>query len=147
MLLLARSKVGRLGAFISLGHVSFFAGITLFTAFVVGGSGYLIRELHRQVGVAWSAAGLPASLAPAAPPPMVTSDMLHVSSIGLGRVPVAVIDGAMATEGDSLTLQMPEGRATLRVIRIRDGVVEFKYREQTISVNLLEASPRKGSAK
>ena len=141
MLLLARSKGGRLGAFIS-GQVSFFAGITLLTAFVVGGSGYLIRELHRQAGVAWSAAGLPASFAPAAPPPIVTSDMLHVSSIALGRAPVAVVNGRIIGEGDSVTLETPEGNAILRVARIRDGAVDFHYAGKTISVNLGAAKLR-----
>ncbi|HYR22222.1 MAG TPA: hypothetical protein VEP30_04755 [Chthoniobacterales bacterium] len=143
MLLLARSKGGRLSAFISVGQVSFLAGVTLFTAFVVGGSGYLIRELHRQVGVAWSAAGLPASLAPAAPPPIVTSDMLHVSSIALGRAPVAVVNGRIIGEGASVTLETPEGSATLRATSIVDGAVRFRYGSQTISANLRQTFPRK----
>ena len=143
MVLRARSKGERLGAFISVGQVSFFAGITLFTAFVVGGSGYLIRELHRQVGVAWSAAGLPAALAPAVAQPLVTPDMLHVSSIALGRAPVAVVNGRIIGEGASVTLETPEGNAILRVARIRDGAVEFRSGGQTISVNLGSAIPKK----
>ena len=140
---LARSKGGRLGAFISVGQVSFFAGITLFTAFVVGGSGYLIRELHRQAGVAWSAAGLPPALAPSVAQPVLTPDMLHVSSIALGRAPVAVVNGRIIGEGASVTLETPDGNATLRVARIRDGAVEFRYGGQTISVSLGTALPKK----
>jgi hypothetical protein len=132
----------RLG-FVSVGQISFLAGMALFTAAVVGGSGYVIRELHRQVGIAWEVAGLPAPV----PVVKITTEMLHVTSIALGHVPVVVINGAMATEGDSLKMQTPDGSATLLVMRIRDGVVQFKYGDQTISVNLQEAPPRKGSAK
>jgi hypothetical protein len=129
----------RLG-FVSVGHIGFLAGMALFTAAIVGGSGYVIRELHRQVGIAREVAGLPAP----APVIEITAEMLHVSAIALGHVPVAVINGAMATEGDSLKMQTPDGIATLRVTRIRDGVVQLKYGDQTISVNLQEAPPRKG---
>src|SRR2546430_13631840 len=92
----------RLG-FVSIGQISLFAGCALFTATVVGGSGYLIRELHRQVSVACSVAGLDAPIAPN-PLPLVTSDMLHVSSIALGRAPIAVVNGALASEGDAVRL-------------------------------------------
>jgi len=132
----------RLG-FVSLGQIGFLAGMGLFTAAVVGGSGYVIRELHRQVGIACEVTGLPAPI----PVVKITTEMLHVTSIALGHVPVAVINGAVATEGDSLTMQTPDGSATLHVMRIRDGVVQFTYGDQTISVNLEEATPRKGSAK
>jgi hypothetical protein len=127
----------RLG-FVSVGHISFLAGMALFTAAVVGGSGYVIRELHRQVGIVREVAGLPA------PTPPITAEMLHVSSIALGHVPLAVINGAMAVEGDSMQMETPNGNVTLRVMRIRDGVVQFSYGAQTISVNLQEALPRKG---
>jgi hypothetical protein len=132
----------RLG-FVSIGHMSFLAGMALFTAAIVGGSGYVIRELHRQVGIAREVAGLPAPAAPIT----ITTDMLHVSSIALGHVPFAVVNGAMTAEGDSLKMETPDGSAILRVMSIRDGVVQFRYGDQTISVNLQEAPPRKGSAK
>jgi hypothetical protein len=132
----------RLG-FVSLGHIGFLAGMALFTAAVVGGSGYVIQELHRQVGIACEVTGLPTPV----PVVKITTEMLHVTSIALGHVPVAVINGAVATEGDSLTMETPNGSATLHVMRIRDGVVQFKYGDQTISINLEEAPPRKGSDK
>jgi hypothetical protein len=143
MLFRAYSKGGRLAGFTGIGQVHFVAGITLLTAFVVGGSGYLIKELHRQAGVAWSAAGLPAALAPAVAQPVVTSDMLHVSSIALGRTPVAVVNGRIVSEGASVQLETPDGNALLRVQKIRDGAVEFRYTGETISVNLGSAIPKK----
>jgi hypothetical protein len=136
MLLFARPKRAYIRAFTGMGQVSFVAGITLFTAFVVGGSGYLIRELHRQAGVAWSAAGLPQSLAPEVARPIVTEEMLHVTSIALGRSPIAVVNGALVTEGATVQLAMPEGSVSLRVQKIRDGAVDFRYGGKTISANL-----------
>lgn len=136
VLLLARSRRERLAAFTSFGQVHFVAGITLLTAFVVGGSGYLIRELHHQAGAAWSAAGLPESVKPAIATPVVTDDMLHISSIALGRNPVAIVNGAFVSEGASVQLPTPDGTVILRVGRIRDGAVDFHYAGETISVNL-----------
>src|SRR5438132_9437733 len=121
-----RRRVYRQLAFINLGEMSFFAGFALIIATVVGGSGYLIRELHHQVVNASSAAGLPASIVPNLPP-IVSADMLHVSSVALGRTPIAVVNGTFVSEGQSIQLQTPEGSAVLRVVRISDGVVEFKY--------------------
>jgi hypothetical protein len=136
MLLLARAPRGRIAAFTGMDQVTFVAGITLFTAFVVGGSGYLIRELHRQAGVAWSAVGLPDSVRPAVTLPVVTPEMLHVSSIALGRTPIAVVNGALVSEGAAVQLPMPDGNVVLRVQSIRDGAVDFRYGGKTISVNL-----------
>ena len=140
MLLVARPKGARIRAFTGMDQVTFVAGITLFTAFVVGGSGYLIRELHRQAGVAWSATGLPQSLAPEVARPIVTEEMLHVTSIALGRSPIAVVNGAFVTEGATIQLSMPEGNVSLRVQKIRDGAVDFRYGGKTICANLGAAS-------
>jgi len=136
MLLLARRKRGRVAAFTGIGQINFVAGVTLFTAFVVGGSGYLIRELHRQAGVAWSATGLPQSAAPEIAQPLVTEEMLHVSSIALGRSPIALVNGAIVSEGATIQLSLPEGNVSLRVQKIRDGAVDFRYAGKTVSVNL-----------
>ena len=121
--------------FVSIGQISLFAGCALFTATVVGGSGYVIRELHRQVGVACSAAGIDVPVALNAPAP-VTSDMLRVSSIALGRAPIAVVNGTLVSKGDAVRLQTGEGIVFVRVKSIRDGVVEFSYGNQTICASL-----------
>ena len=136
MLLLVWRKRQRAAAFTSIGQVNFIAGVTLFTAFVVGGSGYLIRELHRQAGAAWSASGLPESVKPAIAMPVVTEDMLHISSIALGKNPVAIVNGAFVSEGASVQLSTTDGNVQLRVQKIRDGAVDFRYVKHTISVNL-----------
>ena len=132
----------RLG-FIGVGHISWVAGAALFTAAVVGGSGYVIRELNRQIGVACEVVGLPAP----APSITITPEMLDISSIALGSVPVAVINGAPITEGTTLMVQTSEGTALLRVTAIRDGTVQFKYGGQPFSANLRQAVLRKGAGK
>jgi len=134
-------------AFVSIGNVSLFAGFAIFTAMLVGGSGYAIRELHRQVAVASSLSGLAIPVVEPSPNIVITAEMLHVSSIALGRIPLAVVNGIPITEGGSLEVQTAGGNATLRVTSIVDGAVRFKYESQTISVNLREAFPRKGVTK
>jgi hypothetical protein len=123
-------------AFVSFSHLGLMAAIALTTATVVGGSGYLIRELHRQAGVASAAVGLPvpAVALPSLVP--VSSDMLKVSSIALGKTPVAIINGAAVGEGAMIQVQTTNGVANVRVVSIRDGIVQFKYGDQTIVANL-----------
>jgi len=121
-------------AFVSVSHLGMMAGIALATATVVGGSGYLIKELHRQAGVAKAVVGL----APVDPTTVVpvSSDMLKVSSIALGRTPVAIVNGVAVEEGRIIRVRTTNGVAAVQVDRIRDGVVEFKYGEQTILADL-----------
>jgi hypothetical protein len=125
-------------AFVGVGHLSMVAGVVLGTATVVGGSGYLIRELHRQASVALSIPGLSEPSPSVAPSPLaaVTSDMLKVSTIALGREPVAIVNGVIITEGGSLVVHTPNGTATLRVVGIRDGIVQLTCAGQTIWANL-----------
>ena len=141
-----RAAHGRLG-FVSIENVSLFAGIALCTATLVGGSGYLIRELHRQVGVASSLVGVPNPIQEPSPSIEITAEMLHVTSISLGRVPLAVVNGTPITEGESLQVQTTNGNATLRVTNIIDGTVRFTYGTQSIAANLRETFPGKGIGK
>jgi hypothetical protein len=121
-------------AFVSISHLGLMAGIALVTATVVGGSGYLIQELHRQAGVAKVVVGLaPVDRTIVVP---VSSDMLKVSSIALGRMPVAIVNGVAVEEGGAVRVQTTNGAAAVEVVHIRDGLVEFKYGEQTILANL-----------
>ncbi|HJT45894.1 MAG TPA: hypothetical protein VJ721_06420 [Chthoniobacterales bacterium] len=110
------------------------AGIALATATVVGGSGYLIQELHRQAGIAKAVVGL----APADPTVVrpVTSDLLKVSSIALGRTPIAIVNGIAVGEKGVVRVQTVNGMAEVQVTRIADGVVQFKYGDQIIFANL-----------
>jgi hypothetical protein len=138
MLLLGFRGFRRLNrrGFISFSHLGLMAGIALGTATIVGGSGYLIRELHRQAGVVWTTAGLPEPAKPAVVQPVFNGDMLHVSSITLGHAPMAVVNGVFVSENTSVRLQTPDGIVDLGIAKIRDGAVDFRYGKETISVNL-----------
>ena len=121
-------------AFVSVSHLGLMAGIALTTATVVGGSGYLIKELHRQAGVAKAIVGLapfdPATVVP------ISSDMLNVTSIALGRSPIAIVNGVAVAEGGIVKVQTSKGTANIEVVRIQDGLVQFKYGEHPIFANL-----------
>src|SRR5947209_14502785 len=123
-------------AFVSFSHLGLMAGIALTTATVVGGSGYLIRELHRQAGVASLVVGLPAPAVALTSLVPISTDMLKVSSIALGKNPVAIINGAAVGEGAMIQVQTTNGTANIRVMSIRDGIVQFKYGDQTLLANL-----------
>lgn len=123
-------------AFVSLSHLGLMAGVALITATLVGSSGYLIRELQREAGVASAVVGLPTSSVDPSLLVPVSVDMFKVSSTALGRTPVAIVNGTPAVEGGMVHLQTTNGVASVRVSSIRDGVVEFKYGDQTLLAKL-----------
>ncbi|HLW36708.1 MAG TPA: hypothetical protein VKS98_13730 [Chthoniobacterales bacterium] len=127
-------RINRRG-FVSFSHLGLMAGVALATATIVGGSGYLIRELQRQATVARAVVGLPSSSADPSLLVPISSDMLKVSAIALGRTPVAIVNGKAVGEGEIVHLQTTNGVAAVRVVSIRDGTVQFKYGEQTILAN------------
>jgi len=73
----------------------------------------------------------------------ITADMLHVTSIALGKVPLTVVNGQRLGAGDSLTLKTPQGVAILELVSIEDGVVRFKYGSQMVEAKLSLAIPPK----
>src|SRR5437588_11356207 len=79
--------------FISFTHISLMAGVSLATATLLGGSGYLIRELQRQATVASAIVGLPSSSADPSLLVPVSSDMFKVTAIALGATPAAIVNG------------------------------------------------------
>jgi len=118
--------------FFTVGRIGFVVAIALFFAFVIG-SGYLIRQLHREAGIA-EETHPPSPTATEAPTQeaWVSLDMIHVTSIALGNVPLAIVNGQRVSEGDLLEVKTPAGPATLRVVGIEDGTVHFKYGSQII---------------
>jgi hypothetical protein len=122
--------------FISFTHISLMAGVSLATATLLGGSGYLIRELHRQATVASAVVGLPTSSADPSLLVPVSSDMFKVTAIALGATPAAIVNGKAVGKDEIVHVQTSNGVAAVRVVGIRDGAVEFKYGEQTILANL-----------
>jgi hypothetical protein len=123
-------------AFVNVSHLGLMAVVALATATIVGGSGYLVHEFHRQTAVASQVVGLRSSSADPSLLVPVSPDMLKVSSIALGRNPVAIVNGAAVGEGGIVHLQTTNGVAAVRVVSIRDGAVQFQYGEQTILANM-----------
>jgi hypothetical protein len=66
----------------------------------------------------------------------ITPDMLHVTSIALGDVPLTIVNGKRLGEGDSLAVTTPLGTATLRIVLIQDGLVRFRHGGETIDVKM-----------
>lgn len=74
---------------------------------------------------------------PPAAPLTITPDLLHVSSISLGSVRVAIVNGKRLEEGKWLEVRTSDGVAALRVSKIEDGVVHFRYAGQRIAAKLV----------
>lgn len=70
---------------------------------------------------------------PPSPPLQVSPDLLHVTSIALGHIPLTVVNGKRLAEGDWLELRTSDGVAALHVLKIEDGAVQFGYGGKVIS--------------
>ena len=68
----------------------------------------------------------------------ISPKLLRVTAIALGHPRLAVINGQELTEGDSLTVQAPDAAVavTLRVLKIRDGLIELANGSQIVTVRL-----------
>jgi hypothetical protein len=130
----------------------FIAIFLLFTILFVFGFVYLVewKQPQRSAAIlidipesppatipipAASAGATAVTEAPIAPG-SVTAEMLHVTSIALGDLHLAVVNGKRLAEGESLLVATPAGVATLRVASIEDGVVHFDYGGQLIDAKL-----------
>ena len=135
--------------FFTLGRVSVIVGIVFFIGFLVA-SRYLIQQLHREAGVPEaSTPPVATSIAPTAAPSatkafvLVTTDMLHVTSISLGDIRLTVVNGKQLAEGDRLPVTTPDGSIQVRVAKIEDGIVHFGYDGKTIDAKLAAPSTEK----
>ena len=66
--------------------------------------------------------------------------MLRVTSIALGSVPLAIVNGKRVAEGDWFELKTDRGAVALQVEKIEDRVVHFRNGETTIEAKLIEPS-------
>ena len=120
--------------FFTVGRVSLAVAAAVCIVFLIW-SGDLIRRAHRAIGVPERAVPSPASVEVAGPA-AISADMLHVTSISLGKDRLAVVNDQRLAEGDSLQLKISTGPAWLRVASIEDGVVRFRYGRQMIDTRL-----------
>jgi len=70
----------------------------------------------------------------------VLPDMLRVTSIALGTVPLAIVNGKRVAEGDRFELKTARGVAVVQVEKIEDRVVHFRSGETTIEAKLIPPS-------
>jgi hypothetical protein len=121
--------------------------ISLPIALFLWGSSYLIKWAHREIGSPEPAVATTAQPPAPAPALVVTADMLHISSISLGKVRLAVVNGEQLKEGDSLKVKTPGGDATVFVTQIKDGIVRFNFRRRAIEVRMPRSAAGKVAAK
>jgi hypothetical protein len=72
----------------------------------------------------------------------LSEDMLRVSAISLGKPRLAVINGTQVAEGDFIAVHStvaPSVVVSLRVLRIRDGLIELTDGTQHIQAHLAVA--------
>jgi hypothetical protein len=113
------------------------------SALIAVGFVYLLKrdERRRPSTLVGTPENVPAMATPTATPPLfpVNPEALRVTSIALGDVHLAVVNGQRLAEGDPLVLTTPAGVALLRVKTIEDGVVHFDYGGQLLDAKLLPA--------
>ncbi len=63
-----------------------------------------------------------------------------VTSISIGLLPLAMINGRSYGEGEFIRL---DGGASVQIVSIRDGQVTLRFREKTIVVKIQEAAGSK----
>jgi len=66
----------------------------------------------------------------------ISPDMLHVTSIAMGKPRLTIVNGKRLAEEDWLVVKTPNGEASVRVISIEDGLVRFKHGGETIDAHL-----------
>jgi hypothetical protein len=84
------------------------------------------------------------SVAPSTTPPSwatgtiipVFPEMLKVTSVAMGRTPLAIVNGQRLATGDWLEVKTDRGVATLVVQKIDEGVVHFRNGDMTIDARL-----------
>ncbi len=66
----------------------------------------------------------------------ISPDMLHVTSIAMGKPRLTIVNGKRLAEEDWLVVKTPNGEASVRVVSIADGQVRFKHGGETIDAHL-----------
>ncbi len=59
-----------------------------------------------------------------------------VSSISIGKFPLAVINGKTYGEGDLIAVNNGANRVNVQVVSIRDGKVKLRYADKTIETSI-----------
>jgi hypothetical protein len=62
--------------------------------------------------------------------------MLKVSSIAMGKTPLAIVNGRRLAVGDWLDVKTDRGVATVVVEKIEDGAIHFRNGDMTVEAKL-----------
>ena len=125
----------------NLGRIGLVIGGGLLMALVVWASGPLLHMAYREISGPEPSSKGSAEVPATTPEISITSDMFRISSIALGKPPFALINGQRLTENDTLKIKTPTGDAIVRVSRIEDGTVRFKYCDQIVSAHISTCAP------
>jgi hypothetical protein len=139
----------------SISLLTFLGGFVFVVLALLAGYIYLIQPGPRRH---WATLGdqapavTPSPIAPIkrlpTPPPFpdgvtlktglpITADMLHVTSIALGDIHLAIVNGKRLAEGDWLRVRVGKDTGAVQVTKIEDGVVHFNYGGRTIDAKLI----------
>ncbi|HWL52457.1 MAG TPA: hypothetical protein VNQ90_08485 [Chthoniobacteraceae bacterium] len=66
-----------------------------------------------------------------------------VSSISIGKIPLAVINGKTYGEGDLIAVTNGPNRVNVQVVAIKDGKVRLRYATKTIESSIQGQQPQK----
>lgn len=79
-----------------------------------------------------------ASAESAGPPAPILASQIHVSAISLGEPRLAIVNGKQVTEGESITISIPDQSTavSLRVVKIADGRIDLSNGTQVITARL-----------
>lgn len=80
----------------------------------------------------------PSSAESAGPPAPILASQIHVSAISLGEPRLAIVNGKQVTEGESITISIPDQptAVSLRVVKIADGRIDLSNGTQVITARL-----------
>lgn len=71
----------------------------------------------------------------------ISPDQLHVTSIALGNPRLTIVNGKRLAEEDWLIVKTPNGDASVRVVSIQDGHVQFQHGKSTLDARLQMPPP------
>ncbi|HEX8897233.1 MAG TPA: hypothetical protein VF751_00925, partial [Chthoniobacterales bacterium] len=73
----------------------------------------------------------------------ISADLIHVSAISLGHPRLAIINGQLVSEGETITVHTPTPSiaVSLKVVKIYDGQIELSDGTQSINARLNVVPP------
>ncbi len=128
---------------------TFLGGFVFVALAILVGYIYLIQPgpTHRLASLGDELPATPPMKRLSTPPPLpgnvplktglpITAEMLHVTSIALGDIHLAIVNGRRLAEDDWIEVRVGDDTGAVLVTKIEDGVVHFDYGGRTIDSKL-----------